>query len=99
MKKIDAIWIFFVFQLVLVESHVRTRSFESEKIPLKNGSSPRKLTRKPEFKFPWNDPQVQVEHAYAAMTAKLNCSVKGRPRPKMTWFRNGVEITSENDRP
>ena len=53
----------------------------------------------PTFKQEWPDPQVQTVHRYAAMTAVLNCSAKGWPKPKVVWYRNDVEITSSNDRP
>ena len=58
-----------------------------------------KKERPPKFKYPWDDPEVQVVHRYAAMTAVLNCTVKASPRPDVTWFRNGVEVTNKNQRP
>ena len=58
-----------------------------------------KKEKPPRFKYPWDDPEVQVVHRYAAMTAVLNCTVKASPRPDVTWFRNGVEVTNKNQRP
>ena len=58
-----------------------------------------KKGKPPKFKFIWDDPEVQVVHRYAAMTAELNCTVKAWPKPDVTWFRNGVEVNSKNDRP
>ena len=51
------------------------------------------------FKLQWPDPEVQTVHRYAAMTALLNCTVKAWPKPEVIWYRNNVEVTSENDRP
>ena len=58
-----------------------------------------KKGKPPKFKFIWDDPEVQVVHRYAAMTAELNCTVKAWPKPDVTWFRNGVEVNSKIDRP
>ena len=58
-----------------------------------------KKEKPPRFKYPWDDPEVQVVHRYAAMTAVLNCTAKAWPKPKVIWYRNDVEITNANDRP
>ena len=60
---------------------------------------PSKKAKAPAFKHPWNDPEVQTVHRYAAMTAVLNCTVKAWPKPEVTWFRNNAKIKDVQDRP
>jgi len=74
-------------------------------IPLNNRKSrsfvqdSKKIGKAPTFKLQWPDPEVQTVHRYAAMTALLNCTVKAWPKPEVIWYRNNIEVTSENDRP
>ena len=50
------------------------------------------------FKYTWNDPDVQTVHTYAALPATLNCSVKGRLKPEVTWLRSDQPIRNRDER-
>ena len=106
--------VFFVLELVSEsqensENFRSNRNFRPnvKMIPLRRNSKRKsrsflptevKKDKPPTFKQEWPDPQVQIVHRYAAMTAVLNCTVKASPRPDVTWFRNGVEVTNKNQR-
>ena len=58
-----------------------------------------KKNRAPTFKREWNDPDPMYVHEFAAKKFSLNCSVKGRPRPRVKWYKNNHEILNGADRP
>jgi len=58
-----------------------------------------KKNRAPTFKREWNDPDPMYVHEFAAKKFSLNCSVKGRPRPHVKWYKNNHEILNGADRP
>ena len=83
------------------EEKIAKDSFEVKKIPFSITKKQSKVSgknlldkknRPPVFKFDWNDPDVQHVHSYAAMTAILNCSAKGWPRPQVIWYKDGEEL-------
>ena len=82
-----------------VNNEVKMIPFKSSKRKLKGRSILPKKKRPPTLKDPWKDPDPQFVHTYAAMTATLNCTARGHPKPTVKWFRNGEEIINEEDRP
>ena len=64
-----------------------------------NESHSNKKNRAPTFKREWNDPDPMYVHEFAAKKFSLNCSVKGRPRPRIKWYKNNQEILKGEDRP
>ena len=59
----------------------------------------KRRNRPPVFKDKWDDPNPQSVIVGASGLFILNCSVGGRPSPKLKWFKNSQEINSPNDRP
>ena len=66
---------------------------------IESHSSTYKKNRAPTFKREWNDPDPMYVHEFAAKKFSLNCSVKGRPRPRVKWYKNNEEIQNGEDRP
>ncbi len=58
-----------------------------------------KKYKSPSFKYAWNDPDPLEVNTFAALTATLNCSTKGYPKPSISWFKDGIEIQDDSDRP
>ena len=51
-----------------------------------------KKNRRVSFKDEWEDPTPQYIHTFAAKSFTLNCSVKGIPKPRLTWYKDDNEI-------
>ena len=105
MKPATTIPFFVLFVFQLVPESLET-SIADDRYSRQNGEDKavkmipiRPQKKKPlMFKYTWNDPDVQTVHTYAALPATLNCSVKGRLKPEVTWLRSDQPIRNRDER-
>lgn len=57
-------------------------------VPPTDGQAPRWKGRKSE-----EDP---IRSAFEERTLKLDCAARGRPKPKVTWHKEGIKLTSND---
>ena len=97
MKLTRNVWCFFILWCAnFAYSHVTALNnvIESQKIGLNDNEAAivAKKNRRVSFKDEWDDPNPQYIHTFAAKSFTLNCSVKGIPKPRLTWYKDEKEI-------